>query len=656
MISKLLPAETAVRDEGAGVCDYVVSTEDADRDQEIIRLSGWQFNHMPKNAPLIDSHRYGSIENQVGKVLGQSLEPDRLVETVQWAVDVPENRLAQLGWAMTKAGYLKGVSPGFFPIKVITQLPPADWPNSWSGAQIASTGTRAGRQLWQQQGADLRRDISAVKTIYVEQEQHELSVCILGANPNAVAKSYKDGILSDADLDFLSREYARRESHGSFGEPAIQRTRDAFLARIEKALGQPSRSYSFPTEPLHFDTPEIQKTLNMNLNFLNRLSAATGASKSAFEQMETARRSGSDSEMDRAIHKALLTAARERRAAAADAVEAFFRRNPEQRLLWGGIGRHLGGGRPTPEEAAVLKAWVPGDAMGAGMFPIPVSPDLFDLLLIYGAFRDLGVREMLGQYTKFAKVTGLPSAVVASPSYQGTYTIPADTTLAGAEISEASNTFAVLLQISLEWLNDVKLDIGSAVISKVVPGLAKAVDFCAFLGTGDDDLTSATQTGIFMDANIASYTPTAVGKTNILALERFDFINTVGTVAPAALQRPCRWYIYPGFIPLLMQLKDGPGDTYLLRSPAMTGSDEWVLCGFPVTWTAQAPAVNQGQQKIAAFGEPSSYTVAIRTELEMMSSDGASFTQAMRNVRAIMRGKCLTREATGFATLKLAAQ
>jgi phage/plasmid-associated DNA primase len=43
-----------------------------------------------------------------------------LVETVKWAHDVPENRLAQLGYAMTKAGHLKAVSVGFIPTKMLT--------------------------------------------------------------------------------------------------------------------------------------------------------------------------------------------------------------------------------------------------------------------------------------------------------------------------------------------------------------------------------------------------------------------------------------------------------------------------------------------------------------------------------------------------------
>jgi hypothetical protein len=231
------------------------------------------------------------------------------------------------------------------------------------------------------------------------------------------------------------------------------------------------------------DSPYIARTSTpvtakrMNDNFLETFSQLTGASKGAFEHIESARRSGSDGEMKLAVRAAFTALVMERRASYADPIEKFLTQHPEQRLLWSGIGRRMGGGQPTPEEASVMKnmkAWVPGDSLGSGMFPIPVNPDVWDLLLTYSAFRDLGVRPMQGQYTKFAQVTALPDAYVLSPANQGTGAPPVDASLAGQALSEASNTFVVLLQISLAWLQDPKLDVASAVLSRVIPGLDSA--------------------------------------------------------------------------------------------------------------------------------------------------------------------------------------
>src|SRR5690606_26257673 len=43
-------------------------------------------------------------------------------------------------------------------------------------------------------------DAAAIRYIYLEQEQIELSACVIGANPNALAKAHKEGCLSDGDL------------------------------------------------------------------------------------------------------------------------------------------------------------------------------------------------------------------------------------------------------------------------------------------------------------------------------------------------------------------------------------------------------------------------------------------------------------------------
>jgi HK97 family phage major capsid protein len=137
-------------------------------------------------------------------------------------------------------------------------------------------------------------------------------------------------------------------------------------------------------------------------------------------------------------------------------------------------------------------------------------------------------------------------------------------------------------------------------------------------------------------------------------LIREDFIGAIAAVAPAALQRPCRWFISPALIPALLLLKDGTGPKYLLKTPAETGG-EWRLIGFPVTWAAQAPSATTAGSKIAAFGEPNSYLVGVREDFEMGHADGTKFDQNIRLIRCLARARCDLREATGLATLKLAS-
>jgi len=139
---------------------------------------------------------------------------------VQWAKDVAENKLAQYGWAMVRAGFLPAVSVGFFPTKAVSR----------------------GDANYAQQLAELGlRDDAAVRTIYLEQEQIELSAVIIGANPNALARAYKAGALDDTALDFLSHEHAKRETARAAVGPdaaaqARHQARARFLGKLETII------------------------------------------------------------------------------------------------------------------------------------------------------------------------------------------------------------------------------------------------------------------------------------------------------------------------------------------------------------------------------------------------------------------------------------
>src|SRR5262245_7356133 len=119
-IRRQLNTEVRVLDANSGVVEYVASDETPDSYGEVVRASAWRFTNFRHNAPFVDSHDYSSAAKLLGKVIDFKVDKSRkrLVETVQWAIDVPENTLAQLGWKMTKAGYLKAVSVGFWPIRM----------------------------------------------------------------------------------------------------------------------------------------------------------------------------------------------------------------------------------------------------------------------------------------------------------------------------------------------------------------------------------------------------------------------------------------------------------------------------------------------------------------------------------------------------------
>lgn len=224
-IRRQMAVEVRVLDQAKGVVEYIASDETLDSYREIVRADGWRFDLFAKNAPFVDSHDYSCIDRLVGKVVDFTVTGKRLVETVQWAIDVPENSLAQLGWRMTSAGYLKAVSVGFRPEKMVTK-----WdqdPGNFNAALV---------QMKIPQGTDVR-------AIYLQQQQLELSSVIIGANPNALAKAYKAGVIDESGVDFLSGEYALREQHasaasdpGHAADEATAQARQRFLERFQQIV------------------------------------------------------------------------------------------------------------------------------------------------------------------------------------------------------------------------------------------------------------------------------------------------------------------------------------------------------------------------------------------------------------------------------------
>jgi HK97 family phage major capsid protein len=160
-------------------------------------------------------------------------------------------------------------------------------------------------------------------------------------------------------------------------------------------------------------------------------------------------------------------------------------------------------------------------------------------------------------------------------------------------------------------------------------------------------------TGIMVDANIRTFSAN-LGNTTFEQLDRMDFLGVLSTIAPAAMQRECRWFINPGFIPLLLKIAEGNGAYWTLKTPAETSDGTWSLVGFPVVWAAQMPAIDGPGQKFAAFVQPDSYLVGLAEEFSIGASDNAGWSTLQKVFRAYARVWCQTRGATGIATLTTA--
>jgi len=212
-----------VLSETEGTIEFVASDETLDCYGEIVRVNGWQFTHFAKNAPFVNSHDYSDIKQLLGQVTDWRVEKNQLVETVKYIRE--EGSLGAMAFKLVRDGFLRAVSVGFVPVAMASK-----WDGN-SGAFLA-------------QIAELKLDPVAatqLRAVYLKQEQIELSQCIIGANPSALAKAYAAKTLSEQELEKLSVMYAATKTattpdHPADGAAASLRAKAAFIAGVSAYL------------------------------------------------------------------------------------------------------------------------------------------------------------------------------------------------------------------------------------------------------------------------------------------------------------------------------------------------------------------------------------------------------------------------------------
>ena len=94
---------------------FTASTEDRDRDGDVIVAKGWKLNHFKKNPVILWAHRYD--QPPVGKAVEVKVEDGSLRMLVRF-MEAAINPFAEQVFQMVKAGYLRTMSVGFLPYKV----------------------------------------------------------------------------------------------------------------------------------------------------------------------------------------------------------------------------------------------------------------------------------------------------------------------------------------------------------------------------------------------------------------------------------------------------------------------------------------------------------------------------------------------------------
>jgi HK97 family phage major capsid protein len=287
---------------------------------------------------------------------------------------------------------------------------------------------------------------------------------------------------------------------------------------------------------------------------------------------------------------------------------------------------------------------------GSTMINDQLAVDIYESLLRFGAWSTLGVRPVGTKNTKLPIKTARP---VANFILTEGGAVSDDTTKAGTTVTLDVEVIAVLLNVSLQLLEDGEFDVVADVLDDFIGAVNFRADFAAFAGNGTADATNGGVTGLF---NFGTAATAAATRTTIAATKYEDWLRCLTTVDAVVLNRQARWWMHPTLIAAAIGVSDSNGRPVFqtaLEAPSAGGILN--LFGFPVTPVGAAPSTNAASAKVAVFGDPRAYAVGMRKMFTFESSDQARWTTLERSFRGHSRFDAVGCRASALAVMTLPA-
>lgn len=275
--------------------------------------------------------------------------------------------------------------------------------------------------------------------------------------------------------------------------------------------------------------------------------------------------------------------------------------------------------------------------------------EVYDSLIRYGAWGSLGVRPIGTKNTKIPIKTVRPVANFILPEGG---TISDDTNKAGTTVTLEAEVIAVLLNVSLQLLEDGEIDVAADVLDDFIEAVNYRADFAAFQGTGAADATHGGVTGLFNFGTAATATAT---RTTIAATKYDDWLKCLTTVDAAVLQRASRWWMHPTLMAAAIGVQDSNGRPIFQTALEAPAGGILNLFGFPVTMVGAAPSTNAASAKVAVFGDPRAFAVGMRKAFTFEASDQARWTTLERSFRGHTRFDAIGVKASALAVMTLPA-
>ena len=294
-----------------------------------------------------------------------------------------------------------------------------------------------------------------------------------------------------------------------------------------------------------------------------------------------------------------------------------------------------------------LKALGEDTSPGSTLINTALFREIYDTLAMYGVWNTLGVRRMGTKLTRLPIKTVRPIAQVILTEGD---VIADDTNKAGSEVTLEVEVIAVLLNISLQLLQDAEFDVTADVMDDFAEAFAYRLDYLALQGNGAADANNGGMTGLF---NFGTAAVATAGNTSIAQLALEDFVQCHTTLDVGVLNRPLRWWMHPYNLSKIALIRDKNGRSIFqtaLEIPSVTiGS----ILGAPVVPAAAAPSTDAAGAAVAALGDPNGFVVGIREDFNFEASDHYKWNALQRSFRGYGRAGVKGRKTGAFAVLTL---
>lgn len=323
--------------------------------------------------------------------------------------------------------------------------------------------------------------------------------------------------------------------------------------------------------------------------------------------------------------------------------QRLVRDEEKAKLVFGDICRSIG------RHDLAVKALGEDSSPGSTLINDDISKEVYDSLLRFGKWSTLGVRPSGTKNTKLPIKTARP---VANFILTEGGTVADDTNKAGTTVTLEAEVIAVLLNVSMQLIEDGEIDVVGDVLDDFIEACNFRADFAAFQGSGAADATNGGVTGLF---NFGTAATAAATRTSIALTKYDDWLKCLTTVDAAVLERAARWWMHPTLMASAIGVQDTNGRPIFQTAMEAPAGGILNLFGFPVTMVGAAPSTNAASAKVAAFGDPRAYATTMRKQFTFEASDQARWTTLERSFRGHGRYDAVGVKASALAVMTLPA-